>query len=63
MLKNVIPTYEMVQAEEEQKVASQGPFVQNDGPNFDKNFNSPAAHPGLVSSGFGTSDFGDIEPE
>jgi hypothetical protein len=54
MLKNVIATYEMVQAEEEQKIAQYGPFVQNNGPNFDKSFNDPAAHPGLVSSGFGS---------
>jgi hypothetical protein len=72
MVKNVIATYEMVQADEEKKVAENGPFVQNDGPNFDKSFNDPAAHPGLVSpgfgtsgqkpSGFGTSNLGDTEP-
>jgi hypothetical protein len=55
MLKNVIATYEVVMADEEKKVATHGPFVQNDGPNFDKSFNDPAVHPGLVSSGFGTS--------
>lgn len=41
MHKDLIADYEMVEAEEERKVAHFGPFGQNGGTNFDPNFNKP----------------------